>query len=120
MGKLVHLAAYQSEKGRIISDQPSKHPKQVFFTKEEFRLILATYSYQIGKGNWKDYAIDSSPNEACFSIFRHSYENSLFKIIKRRNGKYWEFNLQSPHRIVKRSRKIQTILNLLKDPLKLV
>lgn len=120
MGKLVHLSSYQSEKDRIISGQPSKRPKQLFFTKEEFRLILATYSYQIGKGNWKDYAIDSTSNEACFSIYQHSHENYQFKITKRKNGKNWEFGLHTPHRTIKRSREIHPILSLLKEPFRLV
>ncbi|MTI10018.1 DUF2794 domain-containing protein [Curvivirga aplysinae] len=120
MSNLIDLSKKFPETKRTFSGQSKRNPKQIFFTQEEFRKILATYSDHVAKGEWKDYAIDCNSDKACFSIFRHSYENPIFQISKRKNSKYWEYALNTQHRTIKRSRELSTILNLLKDPLKLV
>ena len=120
MSNLIHLPKKQSETPRSYSGQKKRSPKHIFFTQDEFRNILAIYSEQVAKGEWKDYAIDSNSEKACFSIYRHSYERPIFQISKRRNGKFWEFALNTQQRTIKRSRELSTILKLLKEPLKLI
>jgi hypothetical protein len=70
MSQLVLLAAYQ-RKGR-----------RVFFNRLDLNLLLAIYSRQVGRGLWRDYAIDHRSNMAIFSIYRRSQEQPLFSIHK--------------------------------------
>lgn len=120
MTNLIQLPTKNSDTTRSFSGQKKRGPKQIFFSQEEFRMILATYSAQVAKGEWKDYAIDTNTDKAIFSIFRHSFERPLFQVTKRKNGKYWEFALLTQHRTIKRSRELTIVLTLLNDPLKLI
>lgn len=45
-------------------------------------MILGVYSRQVQKGAWRDYAIDSLPEMAVFSVFRSAQENPLYAIAK--------------------------------------
>jgi hypothetical protein len=70
MSELFRLADYQ-RKGR-----------RVFFNRTDLGLLLAVYSRQVGRGLWRDYAIDHRSNMAVFSIYRRSQEQPLFAISK--------------------------------------
>jgi len=70
MSQLVLMADYQ-RKGR-----------RVFFNRSDLTLLLAIYSRQVGRGLWRDYAIDHRGNMAVFSIYRRSQEQPLFAISK--------------------------------------
>lgn len=70
MSQLVRLTDYQ-RKGR-----------RVFFNRADLSLLLAIYSRQVGRGLWRDYAIDHRSNMAVFSIYRRSQEQPLFAISK--------------------------------------
>lgn len=70
MSQLVLLADYQ-RKGR-----------RVFFNRADLNLLLAIYSRQVGRGLWRDYAIDHRSNMAIFSIYRRSQEQPLYTINK--------------------------------------
>ncbi len=120
MSNLVHFPKRLPDKGRIFSGQNNKRSKQLFFTQEEFRSLLAEYSNHVATGEWKDYAIDCLADKACFSIYRHSHEAPIFQISKRKNGKHMEFSLITQHRTIKRSRDVSVIINLLKTPFKLI
>ena len=58
----------------------SKH--HVTFTKSELNAILSVYSFQVSKGNWRDYAIDFTKTLAMFSFFRHAHETPLASVVK--------------------------------------
>lgn len=52
------------------------------FSKGELSLILGVYGDRVKRGEWRDYAIDSLPDMAVFSVFRSSKENSAYAIAK--------------------------------------
>lgn len=52
------------------------------FSKGELSMILGVYSRQVQKGAWRDYAIDSLPEMAVFSVFRSTHETPLYSIAK--------------------------------------
>lgn len=57
--------------------------KQIItFNKAELSAILSVYSFQVAKGNWRDYAIDFLKQMAAFSIFRHSAEQPVVTVTK--------------------------------------
>lgn len=52
------------------------------FSQGELSLILAIYGDRVKRGEWRDYAIDSLPDMAVFSIYRASRENPAYAIAK--------------------------------------
>jgi hypothetical protein len=70
MSQLVLLADYRG-KGR-----------RVFFNRDDLNQLLAIYSRQVGRGLWRDYAIDHRGSMAVFSIYRRSQEQPLFSVHK--------------------------------------
>ena len=46
---------------------------KLYFSKSELSKILNCYSLGVSRGNWKDYAIDFTKNEAIFFIYNHSW-----------------------------------------------
>jgi hypothetical protein len=65
------------------------------FSKGELSLILGVYSRQVQRGQWRDYAIDSLPDMAVFSVFRSAHETPLYSI-----AKYPSRSLVKPSRYV--------------------
>ncbi len=68
---------------------------QATFSKAELSLILGVYSRKVQHGQWRDYAIDSLPDMAVFSVFRASHETPLYSI-----AKYPSRSLVKPSRFV--------------------
>jgi len=52
------------------------------FTRNELSQILSVYGSRVQRGQWRDYAIDSLPDMAVFSIFRSSKEQPLYSVTK--------------------------------------
>lgn len=69
------------------------NPSEIWFDRHEIDAILRIYGQKVAAGEWRDYAIDHRRDEAVFSIFRHSSEMPLYRIVKkpqlaRRQGAY--------------------------------
>jgi hypothetical protein len=65
----------------------------VSFDRRELREIMDLYGRMVAAGEWRDYALDFSPDQAVFSIFRRACETPLYRIKKhpklaRRLGAY--------------------------------
>ncbi len=54
----------------------------VTFDRRELQTILNVYGRKVAAGEWRDYAIDFTPNRAVFSIFRRTSEVPLFRVEK--------------------------------------
>jgi len=52
------------------------------FSRSELSQILTLYGRRVQRGEWRDYAIDSLPDMAVFSIFRASNEKPLYSVTK--------------------------------------
>jgi hypothetical protein len=52
------------------------------FSRGELSQILSVYGARVQRGEWRDYAIDSLPDMAVFSVFRSSHEQPLYSITK--------------------------------------
>lgn len=68
-----------------LSDFRRKH-KRIFFSRLELNQLLALYSRQVARGEWRDYAIDQRDGAALFSVFRHTHESPLYTIVKTAPG----------------------------------
>tara|TARA_B100000795_G_C22733708_1_gene412457 strand:+ start:528 stop:887 length:360 start_codon:yes stop_codon:yes gene_type:complete len=91
-----------------------------FFSKKELNKILSFYGMRVASGEWRDYAIDRDLEESSFSIYRHTSEMPLFKIIKNHKIKKpddkWRALSMSGHEI-KRNRSLDSILKFLNGKL---
>lgn len=58
-----------------------KHDKTTF-SQSELSLILGVYGDHVKRGEWRDYAIDTLPDMAVFSVFKSSKENPAYAIAK--------------------------------------
>ena len=56
--------------------------EEKFFLKEELNKILSFYGMRVASGEWKDYAIDRDSEKSSFSVYRHTSEMPLYKIVK--------------------------------------
>jgi hypothetical protein len=56
--------------------------EEKFFSKEELNKILSFYGVRVASGEWRDYAIDRDKEKSSFSIYRHTSEMPLYKIVK--------------------------------------
>ncbi len=52
------------------------------FSSGELSLILGLYGDRVKRGEWRDYAIDTLPDMAVFSVFRSAKENPAYSIAK--------------------------------------
>ena len=76
-----------------LSQTAPSAPQVVSFDRMELRDILNLYGRKVAEGEWRDYAIDFTPNKAVFSIFRRASEFPLYRIEKdpklaRKQGAY--------------------------------
>tara|TARA_B100001964_G_C13748009_1_gene386153 strand:+ start:79 stop:489 length:411 start_codon:yes stop_codon:yes gene_type:complete len=55
----------------------------VHFDKHELDLILGVYSRHVMAGEWRDYALEFTPDGAIFAIFRRSSEGAILRIVKK-------------------------------------
>jgi hypothetical protein len=68
-----------------LTDYRRKH-RRIFFSRPELNQLLALYSRQVARGEWRDYAIDQHDGAALFSVFRHTHESPLYTIVKTAPG----------------------------------
>lgn len=102
----------------LISLRDAKRAREtvdITFHRRELDAILKVYSRMVGMGEWRDYAIDHLKQIAVFSIFRHSSEMPLFRVIKaphlaRKQGAYSIEGADG--RILKRGQDLSQVLKV--------
>lgn len=93
--------------------------KRVSFDRTELQAILNLYGRMVSAGEWRDYAIDFTPDKAVFSIYRRSSEMPLYRIEKdpklaRKQGAYSV--VVSTGLILKRGHELDRVLRVLDKP----
>ena len=56
----------------IINNNFVEDNKNLFFEKEELKIILNLYAKMVSKGSWKDYSLIISNKQVGFSVFKNS------------------------------------------------
>ena len=97
--------------------------REIRFERAELGIILGLYGRNVAGGEWRDYAIDFGREFACFSVFRRSSEQPLYRIIKnpiltRKNGLYSV--VAQGGLIMKRGNDLAQVLKVLEKRPKLV
>ncbi len=101
-----------------VSPAPSRIPAIVAFDRRELNLILSVYGRKVGKGDWRDYAMDFLRDRAAFSIYARVSERPLYIVektprLRNRQGQYSVTNQEG--RILKRGHDLALVLRVL-DP----
>ncbi|MDY0009754.1 MAG: DUF2794 domain-containing protein [Bdellovibrionales bacterium] len=89
------------------------------FSQGELSLILGVYGERVKRGEWRDYAIDSLPDMAAFSVFRSSRENPAYVIAKlsaRSFLKPAEFVVYEGGKTLRQSASLREVLEIFEDP----
>ncbi len=92
-----------------------KNAEPVYFTRQEMDKILGLYGFFVASGDWKDYAIDSLPDMAVFSVFRRASEAPLYRIEKqpklaRKQGAYCVVNASG--QVLRRGQELSAVLKI--------
>jgi len=98
-------------------------PELVTFDRLELREILNLYGRKVAEGEWRDYAIDFTAQEAIFSIFRRACEYPLYRILKnpRLARKQGAFSVVAATGLVmKRGHELKNVIRVLDKKLMLV
>lgn len=108
---LVHVGEPQSPPVRPV--QPI-----VAFDRRELMQILSVYGRKVGRGEWRDYAMDFLKDRALFSIYARVSERPLFVVeknpkLRNRQGQYLVSNQEG--RVLKRGQDLGQVLRVL-DP----
>jgi hypothetical protein len=92
-----------------------QRPAAVAFDRREFDQIMRIYGQMVAAGEWRDYALDFTPQKAVFSIFRRASELPIFRIEKspalaRRQGAYTVYGMGG--QVLKRGHALATALQI--------
>ena len=98
----------------IINNNFVEDNKNLFFEKEELKIILNLYAKMVSQGSWKDYSLIISNKQVGFSVFKNSSESANYKICKNFNpyNKYLKYLIiDSTGKILKNSDDLKILLN---------
>jgi hypothetical protein len=100
----------------LISSVRKFHNSKLFFSKTELSKILSCYAIGVSKGNWKDYAMAFSRQEATFYMFKHSMTSPDCILTKTTNfhRKNIFYNLELQNKKKTKFTKMDDLIVLLK------
>ena len=90
-----------------------KKRKDIFFNKNELKLILNLYAQMVSGGEWKDYGLSISKREVSFNVYRRTAEFPIYKITKNlkpknKNEKYFIKDVNN--KIINNSENLQSLI----------
>jgi len=115
-----------SSLSNVVSLPTAKQAKPaavVSFNRMELNVLLQLYSNRVGKGEWRDYAIDMLKDRAVFSVFKRASEVPIYTFEKtpKLARKQGEWSVVNAHGLIlKRGRDLRTVIRVLEKKPKLV
>ena len=90
-----------------------KKTKNIFFNRNELKLILNLYAKMVSNGEWKDYGLNISKRHVSFNVYHRSSDFPIYKITKnlvpkKKNEKYLIKN--SKNQIIKNSENLENLI----------
>lgn len=97
-----------------------RRARAVFFSRFELNQLLALYSRQVARGEWRDYAIQQRDGAALFAVFRHTQECALYTVVKTAPGvqRQGDFTLLSGRQRLAGGRTVTEVLAILRASLR--
>ena len=98
----------------VVNNNINLKDKEIFFERNELKVILDLYAKMVSEGSWKDYSLVISSKQVGFSVFNNASENAKFRICK--NFKPLNKNLKylvtdSKGKIIKNSYNLVSLIN---------
>ena len=98
----------------VVNNNINLKDKEIFFERNELKVILDLYAKMVSEGSWKDYSLVISSKQVGFSVFNNASENAKFRICK--NFKPLNKNLKylvtdSKGKVIKNSYNLVTLIN---------
>ena len=90
-----------------------KKRKDIFFNKNELKLILNLYAQMVSGGEWKDYGLSISKKEVSFNVYQRASEFPAYKItknLKPKNENERYIVKDSQNKIVNNSESLQNLI----------
>ena len=95
----------------IVSNKSIK--KDIFFNKNELKLILNLYAKMVSGGEWKDYGLSISKKEVSFNVYQRRSEFPAYKITKnlrpKNEGEKYLVK-DSQNKIINKSENLQNLI----------
>ena len=87
--------------------------RDIFFNKNELKLILNLYAEMVSDGEWKDYGLSITKKEVSFNVYHRASDFPAYKITKNlkpkdKNEKYLIKDTQN--RIINNSENLQNLI----------
>ena len=90
-----------------------KKRKDIFFNKNELKLILNLYAQMVSSGEWKDYGLSISKKEVSFNVYQRASEFPVYKItknLKPKNENERYIVKDSQNKIINNSENLQNLI----------
>ena len=87
--------------------------REIFFNKNELKLILNLYGEMVSSGDWKDYGLSISKKEVSFNVYHRTSEFPVYKItknLKPKNYKQKYLIKDSQNKILNNSENLQDLI----------
>ena len=87
--------------------------RDIFFKKNELKLILNLYGKMVSGGEWKDYGLSISKKEVSFNVYNRASEFPAYKITKNLKPKNEEEKYlvkDSQNKVINQSDKLQNLI----------
>ena len=97
---------------KLIIDNEKKL-KNIFFNKNELRLILNLYAQMVSRGDWKDYGLTITKKQVSFNIYHRTSDVPIYKITKNlspKNKNEMYLIKNSKNQIIKSSENLENLI----------
>jgi hypothetical protein len=97
---------------KLIIDNEKKL-KNIFFNKNELRLILNLYAQMVSRGDWKDYGLSITKKQVSFNIYYRTSDVPIYKITKNlspKNKNEMYLIKNSKNQIIKSSENLENLI----------
>ena len=87
--------------------------RDIFFKKNELKLILNLYAEMVSGGEWKDYGLSISKKEVSFNVYRGASEFPTYRItknLKPKNKSKKYLVKDSKNKIINNSENLQNLI----------
>jgi len=97
---------------KLVIDNEKKL-KNIFFNKNELRLILNLYAQMVSRGDWKDYGLSITKKQVSFNIYHRTSDVPIYKINKNlspKNKNEMYLIKNSKNQIIKSSENLENLI----------
>ena len=87
--------------------------RDIFFNKNELKLILNLYAEMVSSGEWKDYGLSISKKEVSFNVYHRASDFPAYKItknLKPKNEREKYLIKNSQNRVINNSKNLENLI----------